>query len=43
MYYERTLSDDVGSLMGDLQLVGTDTTADPAAWQDWERALERAR
>lgn len=40
MYYERTGSDDVGSLLGDLQLVGKEETADPAVWYDWSKALE---
>jgi len=40
MYYERTQSDDVGSLLGDLQLVAKNETADPAAWYDWNLALE---
>lgn len=41
MYYERTQSDDVASLLGDLQLVAKNATADPAAWHDWIIALER--
>jgi hypothetical protein len=39
MYYKRTLSDDVGSLLGDLQMIAEDETADPAAWHDWNQAL----
>ena len=31
MYYTRTLSDDVGSLLGDLQMTAEGETADPAA------------
>lgn len=34
-YYQRTLSDDIGSLLGDLQLFQGGSTADPAAWDDW--------
>lgn len=34
-YYERTSSDDIGSLLGDLQLLNDCETADPAAWEDW--------
>lgn len=34
-YYERTNSDDIGSLLGDLQLLSDGSTADPAAWNDW--------
>lgn len=39
MYYERTLSDDVGSLLGDLNMITEGETADPAAWDDWNQAL----
>jgi len=39
MYYKRTLSDDVGSLLGDLQMITEGETADPAAWHDWNHAL----
>jgi len=38
-YYERTASDDVGSLLGDLQLLQDGGTADPAAWEDWILAI----
>ena len=34
-YYEQTRSDDVGSLLGELQILEDHTTADPAAWYDW--------
>lgn len=34
-YYERTHSDDVGSLLGDMQLTSKNETFDPAAWDDW--------
>ncbi len=34
-YFERTRSDDVGSLLGDIQLIPNNTTRDPAAWNDW--------
>ena len=42
MYYERTLSDDVGSLLGDLQIGEDGETTDPAAWHDWMDALHKA-
>lgn len=42
MYYERTLSDDVGSLLGDLNMITEGQTADPAAWDDWNQALKDA-
>ena len=41
-YYERTSSDDVGSLLGDLQLLEDGGTADPAAWGDWVDAVTLA-
>lgn len=33
-YYSRISSDDVGSLLGDLQILQDGGTADPAAWND---------
>jgi hypothetical protein len=40
-YYHKTLSDDLGSLLGDIQLLEDDTgTWDSAAWSDWDIALE---
>ncbi|AUM95028.1 hypothetical protein ACFLKB_04845 [Clostridium sp. FAM 1755] len=38
-FYERTSSDDVGALLGDLQILEDGTTADPAAWCDWIKCL----
>lgn len=38
-YYNRTSSDDVASLCGDLMLFEDGTTADAAAWHDWTRAI----
>jgi hypothetical protein len=39
-YYNKTLSDDLGSLLGDLQLFSDCSgTFDPAAWHDWIKAL----
>ncbi len=34
-YFEHTSSDDVGSLLRDLQFLEDGGTADPAAWEDW--------
>lgn len=42
MYYERTSSDDIGSLLGDLQLLSDTETVDPAAWIDWMEAVQRS-
>jgi hypothetical protein len=38
-YYERTNSDDVGSLLGDLQFSPEGKTFDPAAWNDWIKCV----
>ena len=35
MNYNQTNSDDLGSLLGDLQLFPGGGTWDPAAWNDW--------
>lgn len=39
--YERTKSDDVGGLLGDLILLNDDITADPAAWDDWMKCVNK--
>ncbi|MEO5970413.1 MAG: hypothetical protein ABIQ95_10845 [Bdellovibrionia bacterium] len=39
-YYERTKSNDIGSLLGDLQLLQDMSTADPAAWHNWIKSVE---
>jgi hypothetical protein len=41
--YHRTRSDDFGSLLGGMSLLEDGKTADPAAWEDWLRAVERAK
>lgn len=41
--YERTQSDELGALLGDLSLLSDGTTADPAAWRDWLRCVKKAR
>ena len=40
-FYERTKSDDVGGLLGDMILLEDSTTADPAAWDDWMKSVHR--
>lgn len=40
-YYEQTRSSDVGSLLGGLQILEDNTTADPAAWSDWMDAVSK--
>jgi hypothetical protein len=37
--YQRTNSDDLGALLGDLQILEDGGTADPAAWQDWSNSV----
>lgn len=40
VYYQRTKSDDIGSLLDDLQLFPKGGTFDPAAWDDWLESIE---
>lgn len=41
-YYEETHSDDVGSLLGDLQFFDKEReTADPAAWGEWMECVNK--
>lgn len=42
-YYQRTSSDDVGSLLGDLDFLDDGGTADPAAWEDWIECVEKVQ
>ncbi len=42
-YYKRTSSDDIGSLLGDLILLADQTTADPAAWEDWMDCVKKVK
>lgn len=34
-YYKQTSSEDIGSLLGEMQILEDGKTADPAAWEDW--------
>ena len=38
-YYQRTQSDEIGSLLGDLQILEDGKTADPAAFIDWQDCI----
>lgn len=40
-FYNRTQSDDVGALLGQLILLKDGSTADPAAWDDWVECVEK--
>lgn len=40
--YKRTGSDDLGSLLGDMQINEDDgKSMDPGMWNDWKRITER--
>jgi hypothetical protein len=41
--YRRTNSYDLGAILGDLSLLANGTTADPAAWNDWIKCVDKAR
>jgi hypothetical protein len=40
-YYQATQSDDIGSLLGDLNHCYYGATADPAAWLDWQNCIKQ--
>nr|WP_241394789.1 hypothetical protein [Clostridium beijerinckii] len=42
-YYQRTNSDDIGGLLGDIMLIDEGITADPASWDDWLESVERIK
>ena len=39
-YFERTNSEDIGSLLGDMELI-ENRTSDPAVWTDWEQCFNQ--
>jgi hypothetical protein len=39
-HFNRTQSDDMAALLGELQLLDDGLTADPAAWQEWMECVE---
>ena len=41
LYYEQTNSDDVGSLLSEVQTLSDGSTADPAAWNSWLKSVEK--
>lgn len=41
-FYHETHSDDVGALLGEMDLVAPRATMDPAAWDSWEKAVAAA-
>ena len=40
-YFKRTRSEDIGSLLGDLQQSDDGKPFDPAAWDDWLDCVKR--
>jgi len=42
-FYERTGSDDVGGLLGDMTLIDDKQTMDSAAWNDWINAVKKMK
>jgi hypothetical protein len=40
-YYQQTQSDDIGALLGSLQLLEDGKPADPAMWHDWLQCIEK--
>ncbi|NRT73605.1 hypothetical protein [Clostridium beijerinckii] len=42
-YYQRTNSDDIGGLLGDIMLIDEGITADPASWDDWLESVGRIK
>jgi len=41
--YERTQSDELGALLGSMSLLPDGGTVDPAIWEDWLDAIEKAK
>jgi len=39
-YYEQTQADDIGALLGSLQLLEDGKPADPVLWQDWLKSSQ---
>jgi hypothetical protein len=40
--YSLPNSDDLGEFLGGMSLLDDGKTADPAAWEDWEEAVQKA-
>ena len=39
--YRRTKSDELGALLGGMSFLADGETADPAAWKDWLKCVQR--
>jgi hypothetical protein len=40
-YYARKSSDEIGAILGGLQMIGDGMPADPAAWDDWLKCVRQ--
>ncbi len=40
-YYERGKSDEIGGLLGSLQILDDGLPGDPALWQDWMECVQK--
>jgi hypothetical protein len=40
--YNRTHSDELGGMLGEMSLLRDGGTADPAIWAEWEEAVRKA-
>jgi hypothetical protein len=41
--YALTKADDIGALLGGMSLLQDGGTADPAMWEDWEKAITKVK
>jgi hypothetical protein len=42
-WYERTKADELGGMLGSMALLPDGSTADPAAWKDWLKAVDHVK
>lgn len=40
--YSRTQSPELGTLLSEMSVLNDGSTADPAAWSDWLKSVQRA-
>lgn len=41
--YNRTQSEAVGGLLGDMSFLSDGSTADPAVWHEWSKCIAKAK
>ncbi len=41
-YYQKTKSSEIGGMLGGMSILQDGGTADPAFWEEWKLAFERA-